>query len=308
MFAKSARARSTLLGLLFASLLALLLAGCWNQQRQGEARAQADRQIELVIRSQYDVPADYGVAFGRARASNVSGYDELPVVFSHGDKHVDFAFLLSHDRRWLARLQRFDLHDDFARSIEIAGRPILGNPEARVTIVVYDDLQCPFCARLHERIPQTIDRYKGLVRVVYKDYPLIEIHDWATHAAVNANCLAKQDPGEYWKYIDFVHAHHEELGARRKDSEGAFRKLDELALAYGSTRGLAPRELSDCISAQNDTNIKQSVEEAGKLNIQSTPTIYINGERIVGLRPNEWLWAAIDRALAASNQPSIARR
>ncbi|HZD95014.1 MAG TPA: thioredoxin domain-containing protein, partial [Candidatus Sulfotelmatobacter sp.] len=268
-----------------------------------ETQAKIDRQIEQTIRSQYDVPADYGVAFGRTRASNVPGYDELPVVFSHGDKHVDFAFLVSQDRRWLARLQKFDLNKDLTHGIDITGRPIHGNPAARVTVVVYDDLQCPYCSRFHETVvPQTIDRYKDRIRVVYKDYPLSEIHGWATHAAINANCLAKQDPSGYWKYIDYVHAHYNEFGVRREDLPNTFKKLDELALLYGSASASGSSELHNCIGAQDEAYINRSVAEAEALNIQSTPTIYVNGERIVGLRPNEWLWAAIDRAFAAGNQ------
>jgi len=146
------------------------------------------------------------------------------------------------------------------------------------------------------------------VRVVYKDYPLSEIHDWATHAAVNANCLAKQDPSGYWRYIDYIHAHYEEFGAHPENLANTFKKLDNLALLYSSTRSLGSSELRRCIGAQDETYIKRSVEEGDRLNVQSTPTVYVNGERIVGLRPNEWLWAAIDRALAAGNQQSGAAR
>ena len=61
----------------------------------------------------------------------------------------------------------------------------------------FDDLECPYCAKIHSALfPATLDRYKDLVRVVYKDYPLVEIHPWAMHAAVNSNCLAEQSvPG-----------------------------------------------------------------------------------------------------------------
>src|SRR5262249_9029836 len=116
--ASLARVRSALCLLLLISLPIFILAGCRNRGAAPNNVAQTGRKIERLTRSQYDVPADYGVAFGHARASDVPGYDELRVIFSHGDKHVDFAFLLSHDRKWLARLQRFDLGKDLSAGID----------------------------------------------------------------------------------------------------------------------------------------------------------------------------------------------
>lgn len=291
---------------LLSALVICSLGGCRTTQTATNRDARTDRQIELMIRSQYDVPADYGVAFGHPHASNISGYDELPVVFSHGDKHVDLAFLLSHDRRWLARLQKFDLHENLNGGIDIAGRPILGNQSAKVTIVIFDDLQCPFCARLSQDvIPQTMERYNGRIRVVYKDHPLSEIHSWAAHAAVDADCLARQDPSSYWKYTDYVHAHYREFKVDPKELGTSFKKLDNLALLNSKPDTVHSTELQSCVKEQDQSQIKQSIEEADRLNIQSTPTIYVNGERIVGLRPKEWLWAAIDRALAADNKAPI---
>lgn len=297
--------RSWLLTLFLSSLAIFFFWGCRNRGTTTATAAQRkiDRRIELTIRSQYDIPADYGVAFGQVHAAEVQGYDELPVVFSHGDKRVGFTFLLSRDRRWLARLQKFDLHEDPTSGIDISNRPIRGNPVAPVTVVVYDDLQCPFCSELdQETIPQILDRYDGRVRVVYKEYPLSKIHSWAAHGAINANCLARQAPSSYWKYVDYVHAHYKDFGARREDLAKTFKKLDDLALLYSSDRIAVTPELRKCIKLQDENQIKHSLEEADRLDVQSTPTIYVNGERIDGLRPNEWLWAAIDRALAAAKQ------
>jgi protein-disulfide isomerase len=276
-------------------------AGCWRQHSTVAPDLKTHRQIELIIRSHYDIPADYGVGFGHMGASKIPGYDELPVTFSQGDQHVDFTFLVSRDRRWLARLQRFDLHEDLSTGIDITGHPVRGNPRAKVTVVVYDDLQCPFCSRFAEQVlPQVLNRYNGQIRVVYKDYPISEIHSWATHAAINANCLAKQSPDAYWEYVDHVHTHYAEFKGDKKDLRHTLKKLDDLAF---KTSANAPNsaDLRSCIAAQDDASIKRSVEEADKLNVQSTPTVYVNGERIVGFTPKEWLSSAIDRALSATN-------
>ena len=66
----------------------------------------------------------------------------------------------------------------------------------------YDDFQCPFCSRMHETLfPQFYKEYSDRVQIIYKDYPLAEIHPWAIHAAVNANCLAAQNRDAYWDFV-----------------------------------------------------------------------------------------------------------
>ena len=95
---------------------------------------------------------------------------------------------------------------DILDKIDIAGRPVLGNKDAKVTIINYDDFQCPFCARSTRRSPRNCPAiYGNKVRVIYKDYPLYSIHPWANHAAVNANCLSQQNAAAYWGFAEYVH-------------------------------------------------------------------------------------------------------
>ena len=89
-------------------------------------------------------------------------------------------------------METFDLAKNPVFNIDIAGRPIRGNPDAKVTVINFDDLECPYCARMHSSLfPPTMDRYKDKVRFIYKDDPLTDLHPWAMHAAVDANCLAE---------------------------------------------------------------------------------------------------------------------
>ena len=84
-----------------------------------------------------------------------------------------------------------------------------------MVIVNYDDLECPYCAKMHaELFPETLDHYNGLVKIVYRDLPLEELHPWAVHAAVNANCLAAQNPAAYWGYVDYLHTHGQDVTGR----------------------------------------------------------------------------------------------
>jgi hypothetical protein len=199
-----------------AGLLALCMTvGCKAQSAppQGDAKIPLDpavlnRHIEVMVRSQFNVPQDYKVTLGDRGPSPVNGYNTLPITLSRGAKSTVVNFLVSKDGETLARLETFDLANDPVFTIDVAGRPIRGNPQAKVTVINFDDLECPYCARMHQSLfPPTLERYKDKVRFIYKDDPLVELHPWAMHAAVDANCLAAQSGQVYWTYIDYLHGH-----------------------------------------------------------------------------------------------------
>ena len=123
--------------------------------------ATLNRHIEVLVRSQFNVPQDYAVALGERKPSAITGYDSLPITLSRGARSTVVKFLISTDNKTLARLETFDLATDPIFSIDVAGRPIRGNPAAKVTVVNFDDLECPYCAQMHHTLfPTTIERYK----------------------------------------------------------------------------------------------------------------------------------------------------
>ncbi len=231
----------------------------------------------------------------------VPGFDSLRIDFYPlaEPKHVESAeFLLSKDGNTLARLNKYDLTT--LPDIPTGGRPVRGNAAAKVEIVNFDDLECPFCAKMHaELFPRTLDHYKGLVKVVYVDDPLIQIHPWALRAAVDANCLAAQNSVSYWRYVDYVHAHGDDVSGPDHDLAKADALLDKLAREEGARGAASKTSLDSCITKQDDSAVRASLKEADSLKIDGTPVLFIDGERVSGAQPLPLLWAAIDRALRA---------
>jgi protein-disulfide isomerase len=250
------------------------------------------------VRSQFEVPPNVEVAIGATSKSEFPGFDNLPITFSNNGKHTVVNFLLSSDGNTVARLERFDISHSPSEMISLQNRPLRGTPDAKVTIVNFDDLECPYCARMHEQLfPATLDRYKGLVKFFYKDYPLVEIHPWAMHSAVNANCLAEQSPEAYWKFVDYVHSHGSDVTGPSKDVHEAEKTLDKLARDEGQRSKLDQPKLDACIVKQDDSAVRASMKQGDSLGVNGTPTLFINGERISGALPQPELWIAIDRAL-----------
>jgi len=203
----------------FFLFLALSASGCSAQVpgSSGALTPEIKRRIQTEIRSRYNVPPSIGVGLSELKASEVPGYDQLTVTFTGGTHNTTFDFLLSKDRKTLARLEKFVISQDLMAKIDVKGRPVRGNPNAQVAIVNFDDFQCPFCSRMHATLfPGILQAYGDKIKVIYKDYPLVEIHPWAMHAAVNANCLAEQSNDAYWDFADYVHGNQKEVSGRSR--------------------------------------------------------------------------------------------
>lgn len=292
-----------------AGLLAITLAAGCKAQTAPTADPTLTRHIEVMVRSQFNIPQTYDVLIGARKPSQVPGYDSLPIVVGKGGKNTTIDFMISTDNSKLARLETFDLAKDPALHIDVAGRPIRGNPDAKVTVINYDDLECPYCARMHQSLfPDTMERYKDKVRFIYKDDPLVELHPWAMRAAIDSNCLGAQSTSVYWTYVDYLHSHGQEVNGEDRDPAKSFAALDRIARQEATIAKLDAPRLDACIAKQDDAQVKASSHEAETLGINGTPAIFVEGERIEGFVPEQQLWAVIDRALkAAGEQPPSAQ-
>src|ERR1700691_961473 len=299
--------RRFLLILIRRSLLLLLLIclGCVAQS----APPDVARKIEHQVRSFYTIPADVKVTVGAVTpSSDVPGYDAVTVNIDGGDgKQKDYKFLLSKDRATLLRVTKFDLNKDpFAElmsKIDVAGRPSRGAKSAKVVVINFDDFECPFCSRMHQTLfPEILKEYGDRVTFIYKDYPLLEIHPWAMHAAVDANCLASQNGDAYWDFADYIHANQHEV-SNEKAPTARLDALDRLTLLQGQKHNLDVVKLQSCLKAQDESGIKASMKEAEGLGVEATPTLFINGQKIDGAVPINDIRAALDQALKDANLP-----
>jgi len=283
-------------GLWLLTLVLLLgFSACQLKDQVATLSPERGRRIELLIRSQYDIPADYQLALGRKSRSRLPGYYDLPVTFAHAGKEVKFTFMLSQDEKRLARLQEYDLTQEPFNTAAFTVGKRLGDPNAKVTILIFDDLACPYCARLYaELFPDMLNRYKSNVKIVYKEYPLRQAHPWALHAAINADCLAQQNTDAYWSYVGNIHLEHAAFSNDKQHLSGSLQQLDNIAMQEA---GVDPEGLRRCINRQDDSSIRASIAEGDKIGVESAPTVFVNGERIVGARPIDWFYAAVDRAL-----------
>ena len=262
-------------------------------------------RITTEIRSRYNVPPQVTISVSEPKASAMAGYDDLVVSFTGGTNTTHHDFLISTDRKTLAHLEKMDVSQDLMSKIDVKGRPVKGNPAAKVTIVNFDDFQCPFCSRMHSTLFDNVFKdYADKIRVIYKDYPLIEIHPWAMHAAIDGNCLGEQNAPAYWDFADYIHANQKQMAGKSRTD--AFQNIDNLAKEQAQKHQLDADKLQACMQKQDETAVRASMAEGDKLGVDSTPTLFINGERFTGAVPESEVRAALDRALADSGQQAPA--
>src|SRR3989344_2501542 len=168
---------------------------------------------------------------------------------------------------------------------------ILGNLNAKVVVVEYGDFQCPACAVYAYLLKQVFEQYKGQVAIVYRHFPLVEIHNNAIASAKAAEAAGVQN--KFFEMLDVLYAQQQEWAQSAKP--------EEFFATYARNLEL------DLVKFQADSN-SQAVEnliraqraEAQALNLSGTPSLFVNGKLITLPQTGAELQKIIDGALNAS--------
>ena len=261
------------------------------------------------MRSYYKIPPEVHLTVGDPSPSpDFPNYEAVVVKIENGEKKQELTFLVTKDRNSMMRLTKFDLSKDpFAQTmskIDTNGRPTRGAKASKVVVVNFDDFECPFCSRMHQTLfSQILKDYGDRVTFIYKDYPLVEIHPWAIHAAVDANCLAAQNGDAYWDFADYIHSNQNEVNSE-KTPAARLDTLDRLTMLQGQKHNVDVVKLQSCIKAQDESAVKASMKEAESVGVEATPSLFVNGEEINGgAVSGTVVRAALDRALKDANIP-----
>ncbi len=227
-------------------------------------------------------------------ASGLPGFKEVLVVATAGGGSHEEKFLVSPDGKKIVRGVLYDVAENpfamEAGKIKTDRQPAFGPANAPVVVVIYSDFQCSYCRAAAKVIRENIaSTYAQQVRVYFKDFPLEAIHPWAKPAAIAGRCIFEANPPAFWTYHDWIFENQEQITVENFPG-----KLTEFAKA----NALAPDPLSTCLkdpSAAASVNL--SMAEAQALNVNSTPTLFINGRRAVGNLPWPQLKAMIDHEI-----------
>lgn len=172
----------------------------------------------------------------------------------------------------------------FRTEISLNGAPYKGAEAGPVTIVKFEDFQCPYCKAVQPTFAELLKRYDGKVKLVHKDLPLDAIHPQARDAAEAARCAGEQ--GKYWQYHDKLYAHSPRFS------------IEDLK-NYAKETGMDASNFERCLAGGKFKQaVQNDVSEGAALGLSGTPAFFINGRELTGAQPMEAFVAIIDDELA----------
>jgi len=239
------------------------------------------KTIEAYLRNLYAFGPDVNLVVSPPKDSEVPGLLETTVDLKIGENTEKARFYVSKDGKYLFRGEVSELSKDpLAQNrslLDIKDAPAFGNPSAVVTLVEFSDFECPVCRSLHDAVRGMLPDYPQ-VRIVFKDYPIEALHPWARTAAIAGRCAYNQKPEAFWKMYDLIYDNQEVISA-----ENAWTKMSDFAGQAGLDADTFRACMSDpAVGAAVDA----SRENGQKLEVNSTPTIFVNGRRLVGADPH----------------------
>lgn len=235
------------------------------------------KSTEAFVRQLFGWGPDVKVTLGPFAPSAAADFYTVPIEVTLGEQKETGEVYVSKDGKTLLRGEIYDMSaDPFAANrgkIHIDGSPAKGPADASVTIVEFADFECPHCRELWEALSAIETQYPQ-VRVVYKDFPLTQIHPWANTAALGGHCAFEQAPAAFWKVHDSIFQNQDLISP-----ENVWDKLVEFATAAG----LNADTFKGCLASPDTQKaIDASHAEGMALGVNSTPTVYINGRPLVG--------------------------
>jgi len=263
----------------------MLATGARAQQAQSTtatstaaALSPTQKNIEAYLRHLYAFGTDVPISVGPPKETVVEGLMETTIKVTIGENKETVKFYVSKDGKYLFRGEMSDLSKDplaeTRAQIQSKDAPALGDPKAAVTLVEYSDFECPVCRSLHDVLRGMLPNYAGKVRVVFKDFPLEQLHPWARTAAIAGRCAYQQDPAAFWKMYDLIYDNQEIISAGN-----AWTKMMDYA---GQSRLDADAFKTCMASPEAGEAVNASRANGQLLDVNSTPTVFVNGRRMVG--------------------------
>ena len=164
--------------------------------------------------------------------------------------------------------------------------PFLGPQDAPVTLVEFSDFQCPYCRRVQSVLKRLMTAYHGKLKLVFRDFPLRQIHPEAQKAAEAAQCA--NDQGQFWQYHDRLFA-VTELGG-------------EALKQYAVELGLDAEQFNSCLDSEKyRQEVQKDIDDAIAAGVNATPSFFVNGLPINGAVPFERFVEMVELALERAN-------
>jgi protein-disulfide isomerase len=251
--------------------------GDQNSAAKSGAPDTLEKRVEVYLRNLYAWGPEFSVKVDAPKPSPISDLLEVPVTISKDEQSSSAVVYVSKSGKYMIRGELTDMtidpFADVAAKLHVGDSPSKGPANAKVTVIEFADFECPVCRQLDLILRDLLPKHPE-IRFVFKQFPLTEIHPWAMTAAIATQCAWAQNPDAFWKMHDAVYDAQDSI-----TPENAWDKLLEIA----TQSGLNPDGYKTCIASPDTANqVKSTIEEGRALDVNATPTTFINNRRIVG--------------------------
>jgi protein-disulfide isomerase len=263
--------------LAFASLLVLSPTISAQSAGSGLPPAELKQKVEGFVRKLFAMGPTYRVTVGEPKEAKLPGFYEVLVEVAVQDSTDQAVMYVSKDGKVVVRGEVYQTDGDLFAStkaqMRLGDQASKGPADAKVVFVEYADFQCHSCRQLYDVLKQLVPLYPQ-VKFVFKDFPLEQIHPWARNAAAAGRCAYKQNPAAFWKLHDLLFENQATITAANH-----WQTLQD----YAGQVGLDTTAFRTCLTApETKAYVDESIQEAIRLRIANTPTVFINGRRVVG--------------------------
>ena len=262
---------------IFLTLAAFLLAAPVSAQDQ--KKSALDKAVmEAYVRHLFVMNTDVKVQVSDPKPSQLPDFVDVVVHASKGEASADFPFLVSKDGSKILQATIYDINSNPFKAeldkLKTEFQPSLGTPGAPVVIVMFSDFECPYCKTEAAMLRQNLlSAYPTQVRLYFKDFPIESLHPWAKPAAMAGRCVFRQNPSSFWTYFDWIYAHQADITAQNlKDKVMEWAKGD---------KDIDVLQLGQCMDTKaTEAEVDKNLAEGRALEVNATPTLFVNGRRI----------------------------
>ena len=232
--------------------------------------------FETYVRHLNVWPTAIGMQIGDPKPSELPGFYTVVVDASQGVAHQQETFYVSKDYKKIFLGTVYDSTENpFKKDldkIKTEGRPSFGTPGAPVVIAEFTDFECPYCREEAKKIrANLLLDFPKQVHFYFMDFPL-EMHHWAKPAAMAGQCIFKQNAALFWEYHDWVFENQAEITPEN---------LNAKIMDFVKDKKVDALQLSRCMATKaTEAAVEASVKQGLSLDVNSTPTLFVNGRRI----------------------------
>src|SRR5271165_2626932 len=236
-----------------------------------------ENRVEKYLRNLYAWGPAFELNVGPSKPTPIAELLEVPVTISFEGQSNSAVVYVSRAGTYMIRGDLTDMSvDPFADNrakLHVGNSPSIGPEDAKITLIEFGDFECPSCRQLDLVLRDLLPKHPE-IRLVFKHFPLTNIHPWAMTAAIASQCAYQQNPAAFWKIHDAIYDAQDVISP-----SNVWDKMLDLAIQ----QGLNAEKFRTCMTNPETANqVKDTIEEGHALAITGTPTTFINARRVVG--------------------------